>query len=278
MVPESDIQAVLAPFVIALCQQKGGVGKTTTAACLGAGLAQSGKRVLMMDLAPSGNLTSAFGINLNRVKRSTTDLFHNTYPPTSLIKPTSIKRLNLIPAHPSLFPVPQELYRKKDYELTLRKILINGDFPDYDVIILDCPPGMDSLSINAIACAHLAILPVVCEYFSLQTLENMFRLIKLSRQRANPDMAFRLLINKLDKRASLHERIYAQIEEHNKSALLETVIGIDIKLPESQLAGIPVMTYAPKSRATKQFKKLTKEINGIINQLIDSEPKQKDEK
>jgi chromosome partitioning protein len=278
MVPESDKQAVLSPFVIALCQQKGGVGKTTTAACLGAGLAQIGKKVLMLDLAPSGNLTSAFGINLNRVKRSTTDLFHGTYPPTSLIKPTSIKGLNLIPAHPSLFPVPQELYRKKDYELILRKILVNGNFPDYDIIILDCPPGMDSLSINAIACAHLAILPVICEYFSLPTLENMFRLIKLSRQRANPDLAYRLLINKLDKRASLHERIYAQIEEHYKAALLETVIGIDIKLPESQLAGIPVLVYEPKTRATKQFRALTKEIIGIINQLIDSEPEKKDEK
>jgi chromosome partitioning protein len=124
----------------------------------------------------------------------------------------------------------------------------------------------------------MAILPVICEYFSLQTLENMFRLIKLSRQRANRDMTYRLLINKLDKRASLHERIYAQIEEHNKSALLKTVIGIDIKLPESQLAGIPVLTYAPKSRATKQFRALTKEISAIIGQSIDSEPEQKDEK
>lgn len=278
MAPDSDAKTGQAPFVIAFCQQKGGVGKTTAACCLGAGLAQSGKRVLMLDLAPSGNLTSAFGINLNRVKRSTTDLFHATYPPTSLIKPTSIKGLNLIPAHPSLFPVPQELYRKKDYELILRKILVNGDFPDYDIIILDCPPGMDSLSINAIACAHLAILPIVCEYFSLQTLEHMLRLIKLSRQRANPDLVYRLLINKLDKRASLHERIYAQIEEHNKAALLETVIGIDIKLPESQLAGIPVLVYDPKSRATKQFQALAKEITSLIDQLIDSEPKQKDEK
>lgn len=278
MVPGKDGKSALPPFVIALCQQKGGVGKTTTAVCLGTGLAQAGKRVLMIDLAPSGNLTSAFGVNLSRVKRSTTDLFHGTYPPTSLIRPTSIQKVNIIPAHPSLFPIQRELYQKKNYEFVLRKILVNGDFPDYDIVILDCPPGMDVLSINAIACADLAILPVVCEYFPLQTLETMFRLINLSRQQMNPDLAYRLLINKVDRRASLHSRIHAQIEEHYRADLLKTVIGVDIKLPESQLAGIPIQIYDPKSRATEQYRVLTDEILGIIQQSTAVESKQKEEK
>lgn len=266
MVPGKDGKSALSPYVIALCQQKGGVGKTTTAVCLGTGLAQTGQRVLMLDLAPSGNLTSAFGVNLGRVKRSTTDLFHGTYPPTSLIRPTSIRQVNIIPSHASLFPIQRELYQKKDYEFILRKILVNGDFPDYDIVILDCPPGMDVLSINAIACADLAILPVVCEYFPLQTLENMFRLINLSRQRVNPHLAHRLLINKVDRRANLHGRIHAQIEEHYRADLLKTAIGVDIKLPESQLAGIPIQVYDPKSRATEQYRALTQEILGLIQQ------------
>ncbi len=266
MVPGKDGKSALSPYVIALCQQKGGVGKTTTAVCLGTGLAQTGQRVLMLDLAPSGNLTSAFGVNLSRVKRSITDLFHGTYPPTSLIRPTSIRQVNIIPSHASLFPIQRELYQKKDYEFILRKILVNGDFPDYDIVILDCPPGMDVLSINAIACADLAILPVVCEYFPLQSLENMFRLINLSRQRVNPHLAYRLLINKVDRRASLHGRIHAQIEEHYRTDLLKTAIGVDIKLPESQLAGIPIQVYDPKSRATEQYRVLTQEILGLIQQ------------
>jgi chromosome partitioning protein len=277
MVQEQTDQNIPSPYVITLCQQKGGVGKTTTAVCLGTGLAQTGKQVLLLDLAPSGNLTSAFGINLSRVKRSTTDLFHNTYPPKSLIKPTSVRGLNIIPANASLFPIPRELYQEPDYEFVLKKILVNGDFPDYDIIILDCPPGMDSLIINAIACSDLAILPLVCEYFALQTLENMFQLIKLSHKRANPEMTYRLLITKMDRRATLHKRVYAQIEEHYKAALLNTIIGVDIKLPESQLAGIPILVYDPKSRATKQYRALTNEILGIINNSQrESEPDQKD--
>lgn len=255
------------PFVISLCQEKGGVGKTTTAVCLGAGLAEQGKQVLMLDISPSGNLTSALGINLSRVKRSTTDLFHQTYPPKSLIKPTSIDRLNIIPAHPSLFSIPQELYRRPTYELVLRNILVNGDFPEYDIIIIDAPPGVDALVINAIACADLAIIPVPCEYFPLQTLDNMFRLIKMSRERANPHLAYRLLITQMDRRAALHKRIYAQIQEHYQNALLNTIIGVDIKLPESQLAGMPIQMYDPKSRATRQYQELTKEILGIIENI-----------
>ena len=265
MVQQDTSQSSFAPYVIALCQQKGGAGKTTTAVCLGTGLAQKGKQVLLLDLAPAGNLTTAFGINLNRVQRSTADLIHGTYPPKSLIRPTLVSGLNLIPANTTLFPIPQELYQKKDYELTLRKILRNGDFPDYDVLILDCPPGMDSLAINAMACADLALIPLVCEYFALQTLENMFRLIKLSRQRVNPGLAYRLLITKMDQRASLHERIYAQIEENYKEALLKTIIGVDIKLPESQLAGMPLLVYDTKSRATKQYRALTQEVLEIID-------------
>jgi chromosome partitioning protein len=278
MIPGKDGKSALSPYVISLCQQKGGVGKTTTAVCLGTGLAQSGQEVLIIDLAASGNLTSAFGINLSRVKRSTADLFHGTYPPTSLIRPTSIKQVNIIPSHPSLFPLPRELYQEEDYEFILRKILVNGDFPDYDIVILDCPPGMDVLSINAIACADLAILPVVCEYFPLQTLDNMFRLINLSRQRMNPDLDYRLLINKVDRRASLHGRIHAQIEEHYRADLLKTAIGVDIKLPESQLAGIPIQVYDPKSRATEQYRVLTEEILGIIKQSSAVELKSKETK
>ncbi|QRN83161.1 ParA family protein [Chloroflexota bacterium] len=260
-----DGKPTQSPYIIALCQQKGGVGKTTTAACLGAGLAQSGKNVLLLDLAPSGNLTASFGINLNRVKRSTTDLFQGTYPPTSLIKPTMIKGLNLIPAQTSLTALSKDLQQKQNSEQRLQDILAGDGIPDYDIIILDCPPGLTLLSVNALACANLAILPVICEYFSLQTLESMHRMIKNAQEKFNAKLTYRLLISRLDQRAKLHKRVHAQIEEHNRSLLLKTVIGSDIKLPESQLAGIPISLYAPNSRATRQFQSLTQEILNIIN-------------
>ncbi len=263
-------QAGSPPHIIAICQQKGGVGKTTTAVCLGTALAQKGYNCLLIDLVPSANLTSGFGINLNRVRKSTADLFHNNNPVDDLIGPTPIKGLDIIPANASLFPIPRELYQFPDYELTLKKKLRDPAFNLYDLVILDCPPGMDSLTINAIACANLALLPLVCEFFALQTLENMFRLIKVSRTRANPDLAFRLLITKFDRRASLHERIYHQIEDHYNAALLDTIIGVDTKLCESQLAGMPILIYAPKSRASKQYRTLSKEILGIIHENDDN--------
>jgi chromosome partitioning protein len=266
MVNPSSDQSGSPPYVISICQQKGGVGKTTTAVCLGTALAQKGLSCLLIDLAPSANLTTGFGINLNRVQKSTADLFHDTHPVNELISPTPIKGLDIIPANAALFPIPRELYQTPDYELVLRNKIQDPAFDYYDLLILDCPPGMDSLTINAIACANLALLPVVCEFFSLQALENMFRLIKVSRNRANPDLAFRLLITQFDRRASLHERIFQQIEDHYEAALLQTIIGVDTKLPESQLAGMPILIYAPKSRGTKQYRALAKEILTIIRE------------
>ena len=259
-----------APYVITFCQQKGGVGKTTSAVCLGAGLAQSGNQVLLLDLAPAGNLTTAFGINLSRVQRSIVDLFHNNYPPKSLIRPTSIFNLNIIPASESVNQIPQELPQRSNHEFILNEILIKGDFPEYDFVILDCSPGIDSLTINALACADLCILPVVCEYFALQSLDIMFRWVLQTRKRINAELDCRLLITKMDRRASIHQRIYAKIEEHYKDTLLKTLIGVDIKLPESQLAGMPIFTYDPQSRATRQYQALTDEILNLtgIEQLI----------
>ena len=267
MVQRQAISKANPPFAIALCQEKGGVGKTTTAVCLGAGLAQKGKKVLMLDLAPNGNLTASFGINLSRVQRSTADLFHGTFPPKSLIKPTLVRNLHLIPSNASILSLAKDLYKKKDYELLLRNILSDGDFPAYDFIILDCSPGMTPLTLNAIACANLVIVPLVCEYFALQTLDDMTRLFRLAQDHINPDLIYRLLITKLDHRATLHERILAQVEEHYRQALLETIIGVDVKLPESQLAGMPILTYDPKSRASQQYRALTNEILALIETI-----------
>ena len=173
--------------------------------------------------------------------------------------------MNLIPAHPALRAVAHQLQQQAESELILRQVLSGDGIPNYDIIILDCPPGLSILSINALVCADLAILPVVCEYFSLQTLEAMHQIIQQVRADFNPALIYRLLISKLDQRATLHKRVYAQIEDHYKALLLQTAIGSDIKLPESQLAGLPILAYAPRARATQQFHALTQEILGIIN-------------
>ena len=241
----------LSSYVIALCQQKGGVGKTTTTASLGAELAKSG--------------TSSLGLNIDQLASTTEDLFRSPDLPDNLILPTPIEGLHLIPANLSLLSIPSVLYKTPNYEMVLLEKLSHPTLSKYDVIILDCPPGMNVLSMNAIASANLAIFPVVCEFFALQTLENMFRLVKLSRERANPMMSYRLLISQMDERISLHHRIYEQIQTRYPKAILKTVIDVSEKIPQSQLAGVPISMYDPDSTPTRQFTDLSKEIIEIIN-------------
>ena len=267
----NDVRNNHQPRVIAICQQKGGVGKTTTCAALGAEFGRLNKKSLMIDLAPSGNLSSALGFELNELKYTTADLFHDAAPLADLIYPTSIQGLDLIPGNAALSPIPRELYWKENYETVLHEIFSQKDFSAYEYLILDCPPGMDSITINAIASADLAILPIVCEYLALQTLENMFRLIRLTRERVNPGMVYRLLVTKMDRRASLHEKVYGQIAEQYQDALLKTIIGVDIKFPESQLAGVPTFVYDRKSRGSRQYRALTQEILDLTNTAAPSE-------
>lgn len=263
------------PYVITLAQQKGGVGKTTTAAGLGAGLAEMGVKCLMLDLASSGNLTSALGFTPNSIKLTASDLFQGTESPSELVQSTSITGLSLIPANASLSEVHRSLYNKPDYELVLRKILSHKFFSEFDFLILDCPPALDSININAIASADLAILPVVCDVFSLQTLSNMFQLIKLARDRANPDLSYRLLINKMNPEVPLQERMYKEIKSHYKTAILSTVINDDASIPESQIDGSPLPAEKPESQSARQFRALSDEILSLENLIKINKQKKK---
>ena len=258
------------PIVITLAQQKGGVGKTTAAAYLGIGLAEEGKKCLMLDLASSGNLTSALGFIPETIKLTTSDLFQGVESPGELVQSTAINNLKLIPANASLSATHRSLYQQPDYELVLRSILSQPFFSEFDFLILDCPPGLDSININAIASADLAILPVVCDFFSVQTLNNMFRLINVARERANPNLAYRILINKLNTREPLQERIFAQIKSYYKTAILKTFIHDDGSIPESQIKGLPLLTDETESQAARQFRALSNEILSLdnINQKI----------
>lgn len=248
------------PYVITLSQQKGGVGKTTTAAYLGAGLAERGEKCLMLDLASSGNLTSALGFIPDSIKLTASDLFQGAESPGDLVQSTATPGLSLIPANASLTATHRALYQKPDYELVLRTILSKPFFSEFDFLILDCPPGLDSININAIASADLVILPVICDVFSLQTLSNMFRLIKLARDRANPDLSYRILINKMNPDVPLQERVHAQIKSHYKTAILNTVINDDDSIPESQIKGSPLLRDKSESQAARQFRAFSNEI------------------
>lgn len=253
------------PIVIAISQQKGGTGKTTTALCIGAELAQQGCHCLLVDLSPSGNLTSALGFSLNQLTHTTSDLFQNGVPTEKLIKTTSITGLNIVPANRTLSAVPQKLYQQQGYDRVLYEVFSRTDFLNYDFIILDCPPGSNPLTENAMTAADLMIIPLDCEFFTLQSLENMFQLIEHAREHDNPQLSYRLLLTKIDYQDSHHKQTCEQIKRHYKAALLETTITLDHTIPQSQLAGIPLSIYCPESKSSQQYRTLTKEILLLLN-------------
>ena len=252
------------PYVISLCQQKGGVGKTTTAACLAAELASQGIKCLLIDLAPSANLTTAFGFIDKEFIKTSADLFKTSATYKNLVQPTVISNLSLIPASQKLAPIPRELYNKPHYEQILKDILFHGDFAEFEILIVDCPPGLDSLTFNAIACANLVIIPLSCEVFSLHTLGSMFDLIDFCRGKINPNLAYRMLINKAVPGSQLHKQLYKQIQMHYQEALFETCIEFDNQIPESQLFRIPLTIYHSQAKARKQFQELANELLEIL--------------
>lgn len=257
-----------APYVIALCHQKGGVGKTTSAAALGASFAeQPGNRVLLIDVDPSANLTAGLGFKPEQVEASAAEAFIHNAPLAVLSQPTQISGLSLVPSGPDMLSLPRYLYQKAGYEKLLWNALHQESFP-YNIVVIDCPPMLDSITISALTAADLAVIPTQCEYYSLLALESLFKLIQLVRAKTNPQLSYRLLVTMFDQRGLFHKQLLDQIQQYYRPALLETVIGFDSKVRESQLSGAPVTTFAPKARAAQQYRSLAQELQGYVQRQV----------
>lgn len=251
------------PFIIAVCHQKGGVAKTTTVSALGASLVELGHRTLLIDLDPSGNLTSGLSISPARMHKSAADLLLGNEPIHAILQTTLMPGLDLVPSNPAMRTVSRFLYLRPRYETLLKSgfdAMHNSPLPPYRFILMDCPPTLGPLTITALTAAHLVIIPTQCEYYSLQALEAVFKLIATVRAETNPGLRFRLLITMFDRRGSLHSRILEMVQERYAHALFETMIGFDSKLRESQLVGVPVIRHAPGTRASQQYRLLAEEL------------------
>lgn len=255
------------PYGIALCHQKGGVGKSTTAAALGASFAEMGRRVLVVDLDPSANLTAGLGFKPEQVEATAAEAILKQAPLSRVIHHTRIPGLDLIPSGPDMLSLPRQLYERVGYERLLRQAIDREDTP-YEVLILDCPPMLDSLTIMALTATNLVIVPTQCEYYSLQAMESLFTLIQLVRTKTNPHLSYRLLVTMFDQRGMFHTRLLEQIRRYYRPALLETVIGLDSKVRESQLSGEPVTVFAPKARAARQYRSLAQELQGYVQRQV----------
>ena len=245
-------------YIIAVANEKGGVAKTTTAASLAAALVEAGKKVLMIDLDPQGNLSLAVGIEPETVQRSMVKIFLDSATLSSVIQSTTIEGLDIIPANAELGMVERFLPTRPNYETTIRRALTAAS--GYDVIIFDCPPFLGAVTLNALSAANLLLVPSQAEYFSIYALRNLMNLVRRIRTQYNPNLTYRLLLTMFDRRNKIHRNLADQLRQTFGSGVFETVIEVDTRLRESPIAGLPIIYHAPKSRSAIQYRALAQEI------------------
>jgi len=246
-------------FTIALSNEKGGVAKTTSTLSLGSALAQLGNRVLLVDLDPQSNLSLALGLELNETSLTSANVLIEGANVNESISKTDIENLDLIPSSFKIETAEQFLPMRTKYLNTLREALNVEELP-YDYVLLDCPPALGAITLNALAAANLLIIPTQAEYFSAYALRNMMGTIRRVRQEVNPDLAYRILVTLLDRRNRTHRNIFEQLQTTFGQGVFTTVIEIDTKLRESPIAGIPITHYKPNSRGSQQYRVLAQEL------------------
>lgn len=246
-------------YVIAMSNEKGGVAKTTSTLSLGAALAELNYRVLLIDLDPQANLSLALGLETEEVSvTSASVLIENAAIKTGIQK-SDIKNLDLIPSSFKIEDAEQFLPMRTHYLMTLREALAAEKLP-YDYILLDCPPALGAITLNALSAADLLIIPTQAEYFSAYALRNMMGTIRRIRQEVNPGLAYRILVTLLDRRNRTHRNIFEQLQTTFGQGVFTTVIEIDTKLRESPIAGVPITHYKPGSRGSQQYRVLAQEL------------------
>lgn len=245
--------------IYALANQKGGVGKTTTAVNLGAYLANAGKRVLLVDADPQANATSSLGVDKNALTRSVYDMLVGSEPAASLTTLTQCAGLDLLPASPALAGAEIELVALAGRELRLRRAL--GPMrPRYDFILIDTPPSLGMLTINALTAADGVLIPIQCEYLPLEGLTQLLRTVELVRQSLNPDLIIRgLIMTMYDARTNLSRQVVDEIRQHFATTAFRAVIPRSIKISEAPSFGEPLVTFAPESSGAQAYAALCNE-------------------
>ena len=246
--------------VIAFCNQKGGVGKTTTAINLASYLAISGKRVLLIDIDPQGNATSGLGVNKHDIKHSVYHLLIDDADPRSIIIKTQVENLSLFPSNLNLTGAEVELVGTLGREHRLKKALA-GLLGEFDFVLIDCPPSLGLLTVNALAAAHSVLIPLQCEYYALEGLARIMEAITLCRAKLNPDLQVEgIVLTMYDMRLNICEQVEQEVRRHFPRNVLRTVIPRNVRLSEAPSFGKPVLLYDGRSSGAESYLRLAKEI------------------
>ncbi|MFN0091017.1 MAG: ParA family protein [Acidimicrobiales bacterium] len=251
------------PRIIAVANQKGGVGKTTTAVNLGACLAELGRRTLVVDLDPQGNATTGLGLNPWQVTTSMYDVILHEVDIEDCIEPTSVRSLFIAAANLNLAGAEVELVPAFSRELRIARAL-KPIRADYDYVLIDCPPSLGLLTVNAFAAATEVLVPIQCEYYALEGLGQLLRNVELVKKSLNPELEVRhLVLVMFDARTRLAEQVAKEVRDHFGDKVCRNVIPRAVRLSEAPSYGQPICVFDAMSRGAIAYRELAKEVDGV---------------
>lgn len=246
--------------IIAIANQKGGVGKTTTSVNLGACLSTLGRKVLIVDIDPQGNTTSGVGINKADVEYCIYDILINDVHPSQTIVETGLPNLKLIPATIQLAGAEVELVPTISREVRLKKALATVR-NDYDYILIDCPPSLGLLTINSLTAADSVLIPIQCEYYALEGLSQLLNTIRIVQKHLNTSLQIEgVLCTMFDARTNLGIQVIEEVKKYFQQKVYQTVIPRNVRLSEAPSHGQSIITYDPKSKGAEVYLELAKEV------------------
>lgn len=246
--------------MIALANQKGGVGKTTTSVNLSSSLAFLGKKVLLVDIDPQGNASSGVGINKGEIEHCIYDVLVDDVALKDVIKPTAMETLQVVPATIQLAGAEVELVPAISREIRLKKA-IDSVRDDYDYVIIDCPPSLGLLTLNALTASDTVLIPVQCEYYALEGLSQLLNTIRIVQKHLNEDLQIEgVLLTMLDARTNLGIQVIDEVKKYFQNKVFETIIPRNIRLSEAPSHGKPIILYDDKSRGSEVYVELAKEV------------------
>ena len=246
--------------IIAIANQKGGVGKTTTAINLSSCLAETGKKVLAIDLDPQGNMTSGLGVDKSELENTVYELMLDECSIKESMTETVMENLELIPSNVNLAGAEIELLGINEKEYILKNA-VDYIRDDYDYIIIDCPPSLNMLTINAMTTADSILVPIQCEYYALEGLSQLIHTIDLVQERLNPDLSIDgVVFTMYDARTNLSVQVVDNVKNNLQTTIYNTIIPRNIRLAEAPSHGSPINLYDSKSAGTESYRMLAKEV------------------
>lgn len=251
------------PKIIAIANQKGGVGKTTTSINLGAALAKTGYRVLLIDLDPQGNASTGLGIGSEKRNKTTYDLLVNECPLSEVVQRTAVEDLDIIPATTDLSSADIELLSNEKRSFLLHDALRHTSMSsyEYDYVLIDCPPSLNLLTVNAMVAAHSVLVPLQSEFFALEGLSQLMLTVREVRDTANSDLRIEgIILTMYDKRNNLSQLVEADARENLGELVFDTVIPRNVRVSEAPSYAMPVVDYDPNSKGSLAYFEVANEL------------------